>query len=236
MSLPFSTIISSIDRKLGTNSTTYTTADKTVDINLSIDKILGFMFPRGGTWQLDDSNHTDYPIIYANIQSGISDYPFTTDEQGNYILDIERVMILPSATSTEYQDIIPVDAQKDPINGISSESSTTGIPEIYDKTANSITIYPIPNYNVNKGIKVDISREASYFVATDTTKRLGFAHLFHEYLILRPCYMYASDKNLASAERWKRDMLEMEAEIKKYFDTREKDVEHRIINEPIDFM
>ena len=195
------------------------------------------MFPRGGTWQLDDANHTDYPIIYANLVTGQRDYTFTTDEDGNYILEIEKVMILPSATATEYQDISPRDeiAGED-IGNLTTESTTTGVPRIYGKNANAIFLDPPSSYNATKGLKAFISREATSFATTDTSKVLGFAHLYQEYLALMPSYMYAYRNSLSNKKDLQQEMLLKEQEIKKYYDMREKDVRHIMSPKKINYI
>src|ERR1035437_4130765 len=120
MSIPFSSttnkngLIQLIERILSFNDGDISgnptlLAQFTADINLTIDEVFGFLFPLGGTWQLDDSNQTDYPIITTSLVSGQRDYSFTTDQQGNVILDIYRVLVANSAGV--YSDITPVDQQ-----------------------------------------------------------------------------------------------------------------------------
>lgn len=243
MSIPFSNtttkagVIQLIERNCGFadggvsgNSTLL--SQFTGDINLAVDEILGFMFPRGGTWQLDDSNHTDYPFIYTNLVSGQRDYSFTTDEQGNVILDIYRVMVADS--SGNFQEITPKDQQTANSNNSNTNSyidgqDTAGMPTSYDKTGNGIFLDPIPNYNYTNGLKVFINREASYFTPTDTTKKLGFAHLYHEYLALRPSYQYAYRNNLSNAKILENEMIKMREAIIEYYGTREKDVKKRFL-------
>jgi len=207
----------------GISDNTTLLAQFTGNINTTVDQILGFMFPRGGTWQLDDANHTDYPIIFANIVSGQRDYTFSTDEDGNYILDIERVMV--SDENGVFGDLKRIDQQTpDSDVGIVDGRDLTGAPYAYDKTANGILLEPIPDFSYTAGLKVFISREATRFLTTDTAKVLGFAHLYHEYLVLRPSYIYARNNSLTNVDRLKRDTKEMEEEIKTYFETRQKDV------------
>ena len=233
MSLVFSNSISKsgiielIDRNVGTNSTSYPLLDKTSDINLTIDEIFGFMFPKGGAWQLDDSNHTDYPIITTDLVSGQRDYSFTVDENNNVILDIYKVMVANS--NGVFSEIIPVDQQAIKNNTIDLSSfyngnDTQGTPTRYDKTANGILLDLIPSYNYTAGLKVFINREASYFTSSDTTKKLGFAHLFHEYLALRPSYMYAYRNSLPQVGALQNEMLRMQQAIIDYYGMREKDV------------
>lgn len=245
MSLQFSSssdgvgICELIDDLVGTSTVSYPLAKKARDINLALDKVWSIIFRQGGKWNFDDSNHTAYPIITTNLVSGQRDYSFTTDQQGNLILDIYKVMAKDE--NGVYRDLVPIDQQGDdtklsyaPYDGanhntINDGQNTTGTPTAYDKTANGIFLDLIPNYNSTNGLKVFINREASYFTSTDTTKKAGFAGIFHEYLALRPAYMYAQRKGLENADRLKREMLEMEVAIEKYYGERERDVKRRIV-------
>ena len=196
-------------------------------INLALDKAFHIIFGADGKWQFDDSNHTDYPIITTNLVDGQRSYAFTTDGStpANLILDIARVFIRTS-TTTGYFEIFPTDVQSAPEGEISQfvdGLNTEGVPYHYDKTANGIFLDPIPNANVTSGLKIYISREGSYFTEASTTKTPGFAGLYHEYLVLEPAYRYARANNLTNREVLKRDVLEMEKAITKYYSRRAKD-------------
>lgn len=228
MSLQFSDttnrrgVIELIDDILGTDSTQYSTAKKTRDVNLALDRAFALIFSAGGTWQFDDSNQTDYPIITTNIVSGQRDYSFTTDANNNLILEVFRVLV--SDENGNFNDILPVDVSSKyaPV-GFTDGNNTGGLPNSYDKLGNGIFLDPIPNYNRTGGLKVYINREASYFTTTDTTKKAGFAGLFHEYLALLPAYKYARDNAMSIANSLKNDVAEMENAIIDYYKSREKD-------------
>lgn len=226
MSLTASNIFTLIDNNCGTNTTTYTLANKALYINLGIDNLMLMLFGQGagGKWQMDDYNHTAYPIITTNLVSGQRDYPFTTDEQGNIILDIYRVMTKNSASGT-FQDLTPVDQQSgSDLTTFLDGQNLTGTPTKYDKTGNAIFLDLIPDYNSTNGLKIWINREASYFTSSDTTKKWGFTGLYHEYLVLYASYQYARNKSLNNREVLKRDLLEMEEKIRNHAGNRERDV------------
>lgn len=222
MSLTYTQIIDLIDDTVKTNSTSYTSADKTRDVNLALDRALALIFQAGGTWQFDDSNHTDYPIITTNLVSGQRDYSFTTDGSSNLVLEIYRVMAADQQGN--YYDISPIDAStwQAPSN-YADGRNTGGIPTSYDKLGNGIFLDPIPNYNYTAGLKIYINREGSYFTTSDTTKKPGIAGLFHEYLALRPSYQYAFRNQLPNANVLKAEMLEMEAAMQEHYKSRAKD-------------
>lgn len=209
----------------------------TAETRLAFDNFLTLALPASGKWQLDDTNHADYPIIKTNLVSGQRDYTFTTDEQGNLILDVYRVAILPSATETEYQEIFPVDVQSDNDSlSILQENTDGGAPYWYDKTANGLFLDPIPNYNATLGLKVYINREASYFTYTDTTKYPGVPGLFHAYFYLYPALEYARRKSLKNENSLARRVAMMEAQIIDYFGKRDRDDRDIISPEPINYL
>lgn len=222
MSLNFTQIKSLIDRNCKSDDTSYPVADKTADINLAWDRAISLIFKSSGTWQFDDSNHTDYPIIMTNLVAGQRDYSFTTDEQGNLILDIYKVMV--KNADGYFEEIYPVDQQSDSDTGSFYDGrDAQGRPYRYDKTANGIFLDPIPNENVTNGLKIFINREASYFTTADTTKKPGFAGLFHEYLALRPSFQYAYRNGLSNTNALQNEMDKMESDLKKYYRDRTKD-------------
>ena len=199
----------------------------TSEVNLALSRALAIIFKADGRWQYDDNNHTDYPIITTNLVDGQRDYAFTVDEQGNLILDIYDVAILPSATATLFTKLNPVDAQtQEEGNNFIANVTSGGTPTKYDKTANGIFLDPIPNYNATNGLKIYINRESSFFSVGDTTKKPGIAGLFHEYLALRPSFMYAMRHGLKNKSGLEAETLRMEGEIGDYYTRREKDVRH----------
>jgi hypothetical protein len=164
-------------------------------LNVAYDDALSTIFKSAGTWQFDDTNHTDFPFITTNLVSGQRDYTFTNDENGNLILDIHKVFV--KNQSGVYEEIYPVDQQSDyGMEGFTDGQNETGLPYRYDKTGNGIFLDPIPSYNATAGLKLFINREAGYFLTTDTTKKAGIDGLCQEYLSLKASYTYARDKGL----------------------------------------
>lgn len=240
MSLELSEIITLIDDNVQTDSVKYPVASKVRDINVALDKVWSIILPAAGKWQLDDTNHADYPIITTNLVQGQRDYSFTSDEQGNLILDIYKVQI--KDPSGIYRDLLPVDQQAQstlptdipniaagiPPSTMTDGQETQGVPTCYDKTGNGIFLDLVPAYDSIDGLRIFINREASYFTVGDTTKKPGFAGIFHEYLALRPSYQYAYRKGLQNTVALQSEMLRMESEMKAYYGRRDKDTRKRL--------
>lgn len=208
-------------------------AEATSDINLGLAKVWALIFASNNTWQWDDTNHTsDYPIITTDLVNGQRDYAFLTDNDGNLILDIYRVM--RKNADGIYEEITPVDVQSDSgVEELYDGRDVAGVPDKYDKTANGIFLSPIPNYDSSEGLKVYINREGIFFTAADTTVKPGFAALFHEYPVLYASYKYAMRNGSKNKNDFWSEMLVMEAAIKKHYARRERDVQQRMTPEPI---
>lgn len=204
----------------------------TGDINNSLDEIYALIFKSGGVWQFDDINHEKYPFIEAQMTSGKRDYAFTTDGQGNIILDIYKVMAKDS--NGVYQELTQVDQQAKSNNRVNVDSfsdgvDTQGTPTRYDMTANGIFLDPIPDYTPDEyGVKVFINREGSYFTTADTTKKAGFNGLFHYLLVLLPAYKYARIHSLPQVTRIESDIMKMKGELTISYGQRSRDITRRL--------
>lgn len=248
MSLVFSNtttkhgIIQSIERNCGfsdgdISGNTTRLAEFTADINNALDKALSIIIPASGEWQFDDTNHTDYPIITTNIVASQRDYSFTVDGSSNLILDIYKVFAKVSASSTAvYEEVYPVDVQsEDGTTSFTDGLNATGVPYRYDKTGNGIFLDPIPSYSATSGLKIYINREGSYFSTSDTTKKPGFAGIFHDYLALRPAYMYALRYSKSNTKVLLNEVLTMEKAMKEYYGKRDRDTRTILRGMPFKF-
>lgn len=236
MSLNFTQIVDKIHRTTRTNDATYPLADIVEDVNLAQDEVFAEALKNNG-WNVDDFNHSKYPIIYTNLVAGQRDYTFIYDEDGNLVLDIYKVQVMDQ--SGTYHDIRPVDQQvntamnawgTEPISPVTMTDGqdTTGLPTCYDKTGNGIFLDLVPSYNKTAGLRVFIDREMTYFTTSDTTKISGIDGLCHDYLYLKPSYEYARDFGLDTSEKIFRDLQISMQKIKERYGKREKDVNKRM--------
>jgi hypothetical protein len=188
-----------------------------------------------GRWEADDQTHSSYPIETGNIVSGQRDYIFDEDGGGNKINDISKVLILPSATATEYIEISHVDELRDGASQI-LVNTRTGVPYQYGFLSNGIFLDPVPSYSVSNGIKIIVNREGSQFTtSSDSTTKTGLP-VYEEYLYLKPAYEEASIKNLANLGSLEKKVIDLEGserlrvtgKIKEFFSRRNQD-ERRVM-------
>lgn len=229
----FTGIVQQYEKEIGANrgdiaNDTSKLKEFTAQANLALDDYTALALRSSGSWQFDDSNHTDYPFIETDLVSGQRSYLFTSDENGNLILDVYKVMV--KSPSGVYYEVDAVDQQNDlDMEGFYNGQNVTGTPTRYDKTGNGIFLDAIPNYSwriateLERGLKVFINREASYFTYTDTTRKPGIVGTHHKYLYLKPALDYARRNSLNSYVRIEAEIMKIEQEIKKDFNERAKD-------------
>lgn len=236
--MTFTEILNLIQRNTGTQSSTtssYPIADKTLDVNNALNSYFIIANGAAGNWRpVDDTNQTDYPVVYADIVGSPTpqqDYSFTVDENGNQILDIYKVRILLPDGVT-WQTLTQINQNS--VDDSYLNTVVSGVPSEYYLTANGIFLVQKPNYNMTDGLEFHINRTSTYFTVSDTTKKAGIPWVFHEYLALKPSYEYCLQKGLPQANNYRADLEKLELAIKKYYRDRNKDFIPVITSEYID--
>lgn len=227
-------LIQVLARRTGTtnaSTSSYPLLDKTVDINFALANFFILANQYAGKNQpVDDTNQTDFPIVYANVVSGQQDISITLDANGNQILDYYKFRIqYPDGSWHTLEQVDIMDNDDSFLN-----DGTTGLPTKFELTAGGIFLNVIPNYSLVGGLEVYVSRGASYFVSTDTTKIAGIPEIFQEYLVLRPAYFYCLEKGRPEAAAYGLTLYGrdgksgMEGMIKKYYANRNRGSSKRI--------
>lgn len=208
------------------------------------DSFLQLAFSASGTYQYDDSNQTDYPIITTNLVANQRDYALGADGSGNLILEIYKVFVANS--SGVFSELLPVDVNTGndgspggvaasgnlypaPLSTFTDGRNTTGTPLRYDKLGNAVFLDPIPNYNSTNGLKFYINREPLYFASTDTTKKPGVPGDLQDYFFLKPAADYL--RVFGTEKQYQKtfaEVLRMEAKIVATFSERVRDERPRL--------
>lgn len=229
-------IVELLERLTGTSSATtssYPLAIKTVDINSAYSRYFSLASEYSKTFLADDTNQTDYPIVLTDLVANRQDYSFTVDGSStpNQIQNVYRVEIKDE--NGNWTLLTPIDMSD--INvALPEYRKDAGAPEEYDKTANGLFLYPKPNYSQADSLRIYVSRTPVYFLSSDTTKTPGIPNEFHEYLAIRPAYLYCSYKALPQAITLREEMRDIERRIKERAN-RGRDNKPRFIPEPIQF-
>lgn len=209
-------IVQEIDFLVNSDTNTYPIADKTRNINRAMDKVVSLIFGSDGVWDWDDSNQTDLPIATTSLVSGQVDYSFAVSH-----LKIARV--LAKDGGGQWRILQPFDITEDIGKLYLLGQPSSGTPIGYDKKANSIFLYPTPDYNSSGGLKIYFQRPSTYFTTADTTKEPGFASIYHRYLSYSAAYDYAVAMGLAKAPQLRQEMSIMEKELQEFYGKRNRD-------------
>jgi len=210
-----------VDFLVDTDSVTYPVVDKTRNANFALDEATAIIIGCDGTWQFDDSNYTDLPIGTAKIWSNRQDYSFAGDH-----LYVEAVEILD--TNGKWTKLIPIDLYKEETISITDFMNSSGTPTYYDKVADSLFLYPKPNYTQDSSLKVHFQRKIEHFTTSDTTKEAGFANHLHRFISISMAYDWAVAKQHTKQQfllNEKNRYIEM---IKKFYSIRVKDEKPRL--------
>lgn len=234
--MTYTEILDLIQRLTGTQNTTtssYTIAQKTVDVNNALSHYFILANEATGNWRpADDTNQEDYPIIYRDLVSGRQDYHFTVDEKGNQILGIYKVRSKDSNGNLHILKQI----DQESITDTQLDTTSSGTPSEFYLTANGIFLVQKPSYNSTAGLEIWIDRTPTYFSSTDTTKKAGIPWAHHEYLALRPAYFYCVSKGLPQAVDYRLRLYGndgrggMEDMIKKYYSNRNRSLRKRLVS------
>lgn len=167
----------------------------------------------------DDTNHTDQPISVTNIVANQPYYEIfsATPSALQDWLMIDRIEIKDA--SGEWKLLRPID-KHDTDQALGEFQDVPATPDVFDFNGSELYLYPAANYNSTGGMKIYFNRAPSYFASTDTTKRPGFATIFHSYLPI-----YASNQwNIIKKNDFSLQPLldKMEMEIGKFYSKRNK--------------
>lgn len=184
--------------------------------NRALDSVVTSIFESDDRWEFDDTTYSDYPIATTDLNNGQRDYVLSVSH-----LKVTRVEIKNSTgdwVKLKPIDLVDIQQARDEF------MKEDGQPMYYDKLANSVFLYPAPNYDSTGGLRVYYQREPNYFLSTDTDKEAGFATVLHRLISLKASYDYAVANNLTDkitvlgAEIEKKNL-----ELRKFYGRRNKD-------------
>lgn len=199
-----------------TNSTSFPDASLIIEVNNAYERTVALINAADGRWQFDDSNNIDLPIATTDLVANQQDYSLATSH-----LEITRAEILDS--NGNWNRLQSFD-QADVYNqSLTDFMKTAGLPIFYDKLANSVFLYPKPNYSQAASLKLFFERGPNEFVTGDTTKQPGFNTLFHDLLPLWVAYNFAIANGKQNAAIIQAEITLREAALQEYYALRSHD-------------
>lgn len=154
------------------------------DFNEAFDELMPYALALADNVRFDDTNNSDFPSGTLSLDSTFNNYTVMQDDNSLSILNILRVFILPSSSSTTYAELekVTADDARVPLM-LSPNAAMTGIPTAVFIQGNTIFFDKIPNYTNAAGIKIFFEREQIRFTATgNDTRTPGIPTMFHPVL------------------------------------------------------
>lgn len=193
-------LVDEIDTICDTDTSSYPLADKVRRINAAYEELIGDIINADGTYEYDDTNHTDLPRGTGNLVEGQQDYAFASE-----YLQITQIEI--KGTDGTYRKIKPLDYRElgdmspQEYFGMTSGSPSKGFPEYFDQLGDTIFLYPAPtstSVTLTAGIRIWFKRTADLFTTSDTTQSPGLPsthHILLAYMASVPyCAVYHPDR------------------------------------------
>lgn len=216
-------LIQDITFLTGADTNAYTAAHRTRNINRWLYKAVLWIWEASGTWEYDDSNHTDLPIATANLVDGQQDYSLPTT-----LLKLFRVEVKDAAGN--FYKLKPKD-QSDISIALTEYEKTAGLPKYYDLIGQSLFLYPKPSSSsvtTASGLKIYLARDVDEFTTTDTTQEPGIAEPFHRILSLGAAYDFAVAKGMSQATAWRQEIEQLRQELESFYGDKHRDRKTKI--------
>lgn len=153
-------------------------------------------------WEWDDSNQTDLPIGTTSLVLGQQDYSFATEHTIITAVEIKN----SAGLWTALRELDERYFTENDVSISDYQSGTSGVPTEYTKVANSIFLFPAPNYTQVSSLKVHFKRAPSYYTTSDTTKVQGFSDLQSTYLSDYASWKYANARSLPMVNRLRQEI------------------------------
>lgn len=183
-------LIEDITFRTGADTTQYLIADRNRYINEAYSRVASIIIRSDGRMQWDDPNHTDSPIAACDLvaeQKAYNIFSAAPTALQDW-LTVERIDIEDSSGNGLYLKMF----DEQDVRGIALKEyqKVSSIPTHFDIVGTQAMLYPPPNYSRTSGMRVIFKRSPSYFAVTDTTKRPGFATIFHQYLSIYAAHQW----------------------------------------------
>lgn len=213
-------IVDEIDALCDSDSTSYPLASKIRRVNAAYEELIGDIINSDGTWEWDDTNHSDLPVGTGNLVNAQETYSFASE-----YLEIRQVKV--KNASGDWIVLKPIDYRDYKDIAIEEAFAATGMPEYYDIVGDTIKLYPAPataSVTLTAGLKIHFTRTGDLFTTSDTTKSPGLPsthHVILAYMAAIPfCMTYKKDRVALYQEK----VRDMKRTLLLHYGRREKDV------------
>ena len=230
--MTLSDINSKISALTTSDTNQYPNADRLIDINIWLQKIVGMILDSQDGSDFDDANKTDYPIKTVPLAT-TRDYSIPTSEK---VLKIKSLSVaydgvnIKRATMAEFSDSGIGNARStDTTQNALIDANYSRTSPGYDWKFGSIWLYPAATAaDVAAGgfMIAEWFRQPTPYTLSDlTTGTLvpGFDDTFHAMLAYGPAFEYCIAKGIDSAETYSKMLQDFETRLRTQYSAKQLD-------------
>jgi len=217
--------------------TSYPLAEAARRVNASLEELVGVIINNDGTWEWDDTNHTDLPRGTGTLVEGQQSYSFASEYLQITMIEIKDV-------NGNWVKLKPLDKDElgmlssDEYFGLTSGNPKTGFTEFYDQLGDSLLLYPAPTstyITLASGLRIWFKRTIDLFTAADTTQEPGLPSTHHVMLAFMAAIPYCMKYHKDRVPLYEKKVDEMKVTLLKHFAHREKSKRKIMTPKRIDF-
>jgi len=221
--MTFSNLLDDINFLCGTDSTSYSNANKAANINRHYWKAVTDIFKSSNRWFWDDSNLGSVPTVTATMTDATHEVALPA------LIGIQAIEVKDIDGNWTRLKEISIDEYR---RTITDAEDTPGIPHSYALVGSYIYLFPAPDtaqVTLTNGLKFWVKREFDAFTSSDTTQEPGIAEPFHRILSLGAAYdwLIVNDTQ-QKADRVKQDYEQLRAELRDFYADQNKDSDYKI--------
>ena len=209
----------------------YPLADVTRRVNAAYEELIGMIINADGTWEWDDTNHTDLPVGTGTLVADQQAYSFSSE-----YLEIRQVKV--KNANGDWVVLKPIDYSQFKEIAIEEYFSTSRMPEYYDILGDTIKLYPAPasaSVTLASGLKIHFTRTADLFTTADTTQEPGLPSTHHVILAYMAAIPYCMGYKKDRVPLYEKKVNDMKETLTAFYGRREKDKRKVMTMAPINF-
>lgn len=202
------------------DTTQYSNANRLIDINIWYRNLETEILKSQDSWDFDDTNNTDFPIITTNLIANQQDYSLPVST-----LEIKRAEITFDGVNWYPLNAFDNGSRLKSLATNSLSDFVTTNP-YYDVQYGSVFLYPIPTSNVTAGLKLWVTRTVTDFTLSDLTtgtKLPGIDPLFQDIIAYGTAFDFCMSKGLPQTNNLKVVLDEKLTNLRNHYSRRAKD-------------
>ena len=177
--MTYSEINNRITFLTGQNTTSFTEPDRLASVKQGLYDVMHTELKAAPDFDYDSFSNTTIPLYKTTTKANQQDYELPSN-----LIEIKRVEVSYDGSSVYRVEPFDINQRSRSVDASNISDFLESEP-FYDKFGNSIMLYPIPKQDVDKGLRIWISRTPVTPDSMSDATPPGFNPLYHEILVQR---------------------------------------------------